>query len=367
MILCPQKSPDPDSSGVVHPPSEDEIAAYGEWLGLSADDSDLMWIPRQALQTPIPTPWVECQTEEGDVFYFNSKTRESIWDHPCDSYYKTAISKFKAGECTKDELTELLKQDWLMAGADARGSVQQSPTPSDSARIVVSLPADAPPPGSSSPMSGRRRPSVNGVESVPQAAPARPRNSSSRNSTGKRERLPTIEEELVIANTRIAELHEEIEVSRNKHKDEVRMLTSDLLQARDYIDTILSDNKSLRSRMADAVNRVKEIQREALLTKSKLNEERRQRESAERRIAQLEKEASNESAPGKPSHILARLCGGSVNQSRQQVPIVRSQSTPTRPPISRSMTPTEDPYKDLMQLLATPPTDGFDRQPSPAI
>ena len=323
-----------------------------------------MWIPRQALETPIPSPWVECQTDEGDVFYFNAKTRESIWDHPYDSYYKAAIAKFKAGECTKEELTELLKQEWLVAGTDNRVSTNPSFSQLDQGRIVVSLPADAPSPTSASPMSGRRRASLTGAE------PVRPRASlpSNRNGSSRRDRLPTIEEELVIANARIAELHEEIEALRSKQKEEVRALTSDLLKARDYIDTILADNKSLRSRMADAVNRVKEIQREALATKSKLDEERRQRETAERRVAQLESEAAENRQPAKQNHILARLCGGSVNQSRRHdVPPVRSQSSPGRPPLSRSMTPPEDPYKDLMQLLASPPTDPLERRPSPAV
>ena len=28
------------------------------------------------------------QTENQDIYYFNFKTGESIWDHPCDEYYR---------------------------------------------------------------------------------------------------------------------------------------------------------------------------------------------------------------------------------------------------------------------------------------
>lgn len=29
------------------------------------------------------------QTDDGNIYYFNFVTGESIWDHPCDEYYKT--------------------------------------------------------------------------------------------------------------------------------------------------------------------------------------------------------------------------------------------------------------------------------------
>ena len=35
------------------------------------------------------------QTEDSEIYYFNFKTGESIWDHPCDKYYKNLFAEEK--------------------------------------------------------------------------------------------------------------------------------------------------------------------------------------------------------------------------------------------------------------------------------
>ncbi len=40
------------------------------------------------------------QTEDGEIYYFNFKTGESVWDHPCDKYYKNLYDEEKR----KDQL-----------------------------------------------------------------------------------------------------------------------------------------------------------------------------------------------------------------------------------------------------------------------
>jgi hypothetical protein len=36
------------------------------------------------------------QTDDGQVYYFNFSTGESIWDHPCDDYYRKLYEREKA-------------------------------------------------------------------------------------------------------------------------------------------------------------------------------------------------------------------------------------------------------------------------------
>eukprot|EP01012_Entosiphon_sulcatum_P011667 TRINITY_DN1715_c0_g1_i1.p1 TRINITY_DN1715_c0_g1~~TRINITY_DN1715_c0_g1_i1.p1 ORF type:complete len:876 (+),score=136.43 TRINITY_DN1715_c0_g1_i1:50-2677(+) len=77
-------------------PSEQEIAEYCEWLGMDPDsDKQLTWIAREALKAPLPTNWKICYTEDREVYYFNVRTGESIWDHPMDSYYKDLFRQEK--------------------------------------------------------------------------------------------------------------------------------------------------------------------------------------------------------------------------------------------------------------------------------
>lgn len=344
------------------PPSESEIEAYGEWLGLSADDKDLMWIPKQALETPIPAPWVECQTEAGDVFYYNSKTKESIWDHPFDSFYKRAIGRFKAGECSKEELTALLSEEWLAGGIDHRvSSLEESPQivmeintvassrrrsvegsiRSDSPRLVVSLPADpvpvAAPPDSSSPSGARRRPSFTGSD-------------GGKEPQKKQPTVPSVTE---------------IEELKASHAKEVEQLTKDLLKASEYIEALRMDNRAMRTRMTEAAVRAKDLQKDYLVTKQKLNDEMRKLDIAEQVIRELENRLIIYEDPGSPTgnaksqHLLARLCGSSSSSgTRRRAPTNISSRTQNRPIIPQSppqASRESDPYKDLMQLLSSPP------------
>ncbi|CAJ1332687.1 unnamed protein product [Effrenium voratum] len=79
-------------------PTEQEILDYSEWLGMDVEkDKDLMWIARAGLKVPLPPPWKPCTTgEEGEVFYFNFETGESVWDHPCDEFHRLLYKKERA-------------------------------------------------------------------------------------------------------------------------------------------------------------------------------------------------------------------------------------------------------------------------------
>eukprot|EP00906_Rhabdomonas_costata_P035345 RCo049656 len=78
-------------------PSEQEILEYCEWLGMDPEnDRALMWIAREALKAPLPDNWKICYTEDREVYYFNIRNGESIWDHPMDAYYKALFRQEKA-------------------------------------------------------------------------------------------------------------------------------------------------------------------------------------------------------------------------------------------------------------------------------
>eukprot|EP00931_Biecheleriopsis_adriatica_P074543 TRINITY_DN48582_c0_g1_i1.p1 TRINITY_DN48582_c0_g1~~TRINITY_DN48582_c0_g1_i1.p1 ORF type:complete len:306 (-),score=64.87 TRINITY_DN48582_c0_g1_i1:87-1004(-) len=82
---------DPD-----YEPAQEELEEYAAWLGMDLEaDRDLFWIARAGLKETCPEPWKPCQTESGDIFYFNFKTGDSIWDHPCDQHYKDLYQEHK--------------------------------------------------------------------------------------------------------------------------------------------------------------------------------------------------------------------------------------------------------------------------------
>ncbi|GMH42960.1 hypothetical protein BSKO_10882 [Bryopsis sp. KO-2023] len=75
-------------------PTDEEIQEYAQWLGLD----DLLWIAREGLKAPLPQDWKPCQDADGELYYFNFITGESIWDHPCDKYYKDLYEREKKKE-----------------------------------------------------------------------------------------------------------------------------------------------------------------------------------------------------------------------------------------------------------------------------
>ena len=58
-------------------------------LEIGIEDDRLLWIARQSLEAALPDGWVECQSEDGYIYYYNDVTNESVWEHPNLDYYKT--------------------------------------------------------------------------------------------------------------------------------------------------------------------------------------------------------------------------------------------------------------------------------------
>eukprot|EP00747_Dinoflagellata_sp_TGD_P052036 gnl/TRDRNA2_/TRDRNA2_147682_c1_seq1.p1 gnl/TRDRNA2_/TRDRNA2_147682_c1~~gnl/TRDRNA2_/TRDRNA2_147682_c1_seq1.p1 ORF type:complete len:265 (+),score=32.59 gnl/TRDRNA2_/TRDRNA2_147682_c1_seq1:121-915(+) len=85
-------------------PTDDEIDEYAEWIGMNLDaDQSYLWIAEEGLKCPLPDPWKVYVTASGDLFYFNDQTSESVWDHPCDEYYKKLYADFKKNETRQEQ------------------------------------------------------------------------------------------------------------------------------------------------------------------------------------------------------------------------------------------------------------------------
>ena len=70
-------------------PTEEEIKEYAKWLGMDLEaDKHLFWVAREGLKAPLPSEWKPCQSPDGELYYFNFSSGESVWDHPCDDHYR---------------------------------------------------------------------------------------------------------------------------------------------------------------------------------------------------------------------------------------------------------------------------------------
>eukprot|EP00913_Durusdinium_trenchii_P016878 g15868.t1 len=84
-------------------------------------DRDLFWIARAGLKAPLPAPWKPCESEDGEIFYFNFETGESVWDHPCDEHYrKTCGALRKDKKDKKDKKAEKARRQGSF-GSDVLG------------------------------------------------------------------------------------------------------------------------------------------------------------------------------------------------------------------------------------------------------
>ena len=81
-------------SDYMYEPTQAEIAEYATWLGMDvATDAHLLWVAREGLKAPLP--WKPCKSPDGEIYYFNFSTGESVWDHPCDEHYKAKFEEEK--------------------------------------------------------------------------------------------------------------------------------------------------------------------------------------------------------------------------------------------------------------------------------
>ena len=100
-------------------PTTQEVDDYGKWLGLELPaDVDLLWIAREGLKAPLPENWKACKSEKGELYYFNFKSGQSMWDHPMDEHYKQ-LARTKREELTAAKVAAAAAAQMTTAVADA--------------------------------------------------------------------------------------------------------------------------------------------------------------------------------------------------------------------------------------------------------
>lgn len=73
-------------------PTDEEIMVYAEFIGIDPEtDIDLLHIASEGLTAPLPEEWQVFQYRQEHIFYFNTRTGESSWDHPADEFYRSLV------------------------------------------------------------------------------------------------------------------------------------------------------------------------------------------------------------------------------------------------------------------------------------
>ena len=58
-------------------------------------DKELFWIAKEYFKAPLPPDWKPCKSPDGEIYYFNFSTGESVWAPPCDDHYKAKYREEK--------------------------------------------------------------------------------------------------------------------------------------------------------------------------------------------------------------------------------------------------------------------------------
>jgi len=77
--------------------NDEELLAFAKSLGLDPQvDSDLLWVAREALDSPLPANWSAFVDPNGQLYFANLATEESSWSHPTDALFKELLALIKA-------------------------------------------------------------------------------------------------------------------------------------------------------------------------------------------------------------------------------------------------------------------------------
>lgn len=73
-----------------------EIRNYAVYLGMNLDeDQEFIYIAKEGLTAPLPEPWKELISDEGEIYFVNTEAQTSQWEHPLDEVYRQKFREMK--------------------------------------------------------------------------------------------------------------------------------------------------------------------------------------------------------------------------------------------------------------------------------
>jgi hypothetical protein len=113
-------------------PTARDIKEMAVWMGADPKkDRDLFWIAEQALKAPPPPHWKQYRRKDGkgDVFYYNSQTNESSWDHPQEGYFLDLMALEKKKKLSRREIEAIPTPDQPLAPTRSAKPIPASTSP----------------------------------------------------------------------------------------------------------------------------------------------------------------------------------------------------------------------------------------------
>ncbi|CAH8609965.1 unnamed protein product [Heterobilharzia americana] len=75
-------------------PTEQEVMLYAESIGIDVEkERDLLYIAKEGISANLPKGWQVLKDENNQIFYYDSKSGISLWEHPLDKYFRDCVIK----------------------------------------------------------------------------------------------------------------------------------------------------------------------------------------------------------------------------------------------------------------------------------
>ncbi|VDQ01292.1 unnamed protein product [Trichobilharzia regenti] len=75
-------------------PTDQEIMLYAESIGIDVEkERDLLYIAEEGVSANLPKGWQVLKDENNQIFYYDSKSGISMWEHPLDEYFRNCVIK----------------------------------------------------------------------------------------------------------------------------------------------------------------------------------------------------------------------------------------------------------------------------------
>jgi hypothetical protein len=72
----------------------EDVIRMAEYLGIRVlSEPGLLWIASEAFVAPLPADWTTHNDADGRLFFHNSASNVSQWDHPLDNYFRNLRDK----------------------------------------------------------------------------------------------------------------------------------------------------------------------------------------------------------------------------------------------------------------------------------
>ena len=86
------------------------ILEHARFLGMDPEEHEhLLWIAEEALTAALPEDWEQGVSEDGTPYHFNTKTKESMWEHPLDEHYRQMFQE-ELKKCEEQDAREKMEK-----------------------------------------------------------------------------------------------------------------------------------------------------------------------------------------------------------------------------------------------------------------